>query len=1284
MADDLPPGFVVQDAPSAPHGSGGSDLPPGFVVQDGLEPDTSSITKMAKQNFANPEGANGFWAGLKNGLEESSSAVLFHKPTVVPPEQADMFYRIAHGAGMALGDIPAYVAGGIGGAFAGSAVAPGPGALVGGWAGAGALPPMIRKWMMDRYDKGEIQDGSDALGRVGGAILEGAKGAAVNMATLGVGEKLGPIASEMGGALVGTAAKTAAEVATMTTAASALEGRMPHAQDFIDNAFVVAGTHTIMGPVTSTAKTLRTIYAATGLHPAEVAEMSMEDPVLAQKLRSTQNPGVPQETIDAAPKEEVSENDTKWKAENPEPKQVPAPEVTGHPDFAEGQPVGQVSVPQMEVTPELPKAPQESTSEPPPPGSLDEAKAYIDSKIVPMPDNVPAPMTWDKIQQRVLDQMHGLGVLAKQLAQGKELTALTDPYILGRLTAGTNSVFKSALEGNGPIDPLTRQPIEGLKSHKEIFKGVDMAGFQRWLVAKRVVEKAGQGVEAFGEGTDTQKAQMVADAGEKQFSGVNKDYQAWKDSFIDYGTKLGLFGKEQAQAIKDANQNHIFFKRVFEGQENYGPGGKNLKVNNPVKGFKGDESDIADPMKNDLLNSYKIMQAADRNRVINAVAKLASDNPEAAARPDSLFQKAAPKFQKFNITGEEVNQKMGVQGLAPDATSADFFRAKQERLGDNQVQSFVDGKRVVWDTTPMAAEAIKGITDSSQADVLSKFINGPGRLLRTMQMMYPVFWERHFVRSQENAAATTPLSALGQEPLIHMHKAIAGMFQNSDDYQQFLASGGANESSSNVFDLIDKNTSALEKKTNFMDSMWNGVKSIPESVILGFHKMEESLHFAKYLASRGSDQSPESIARAGFDARSVNGDIAMRGSSNLVRWYSAATPFWAQHMAGLAETGKAFQKDFGGTFAKMAAIYTLPAIANWWMNKDDERWKDLPPWQKTMSIPIFTDKWEDAPAGVAPPEKNTAYSRVLPDGRVQINNGGSWKVPMFETGMAFASLPVAALDAMYNKNPDAFKGFGEALFHTAMPLDIPAALHPILEHFANKSTLTGNPIIPSSMEGRENIEPQMKYTDYTSQSAKVMGKLIHQIPVVGNTDLAAPMMIENYIRSWTGGPGMLALKLADKGLQSLPSSARSTLGVADPVTKPDGTWADNPWTMAFAIRNPGMSAAPVRQMFDNYDKYLETKNTVAALKKRGDFDQLDKYQQDTENQKNLIPQDNAHKAVMNMSQYLREITKDPDMNAHDKRQLYDWTMIQLIQTARAQNDARDQMRADFDQAGAAQ
>ncbi len=138
--DSLPPGFAVNEPAPAPAPAGSPNLPPGFNVNEPPElgqHGLPEVQQMAKANAANPEGANSMWTGFHEGLQESSTALLFGKPTIVPPEHADLYYGMARTAGGAIGDIPAMVVGGIGGALGGTSVGGAVGNVPGAIAGFG-------------------------------------------------------------------------------------------------------------------------------------------------------------------------------------------------------------------------------------------------------------------------------------------------------------------------------------------------------------------------------------------------------------------------------------------------------------------------------------------------------------------------------------------------------------------------------------------------------------------------------------------------------------------------------------------------------------------------------------------------------------------------------------------------------------------------------------------------------------------------------------------------------------------------------------------------------------------------------------------------------------------------------------------------------------------------------------------------------------------------------------------------------------------------------------------
>lgn len=190
------------------------------------------------------------------------------------PEDAPWYYRAAAGVGGLAGDfIP-----GVAGAIAGT-----PGGPVGQMAGGFALPMALREAVVEAYSGGHALDFNGVL-EVGKAALKGgAKGAVIGAATGGVGKALAPA---LGTSMKGAVALTAAEVGTMTTISSALEGHVPTWQDFMDNAILLGGTKAAVG----TAKTLRRVWAETGKTPAEVRADAAKDPALAQELMGPPDP----------------------------------------------------------------------------------------------------------------------------------------------------------------------------------------------------------------------------------------------------------------------------------------------------------------------------------------------------------------------------------------------------------------------------------------------------------------------------------------------------------------------------------------------------------------------------------------------------------------------------------------------------------------------------------------------------------------------------------------------------------------------------------------------------------------------------------------------------------------------------------------------------------------------------------------------------------------------------------------------------------------------------------
>ncbi len=213
---------------------------------------------------------------FKKGLKSSVSGLLT-KGKVEEPfpievmEQLPTKERILLQAGMLAGDMPFMIGGAIIGSGGGPLTATG---------GAFALPAGLRQVLTDKYEKGEIKNSKDFMDRLSSAVLETLKGEAVGVATATVGQTVTPLL------------KLPAEVATMTTLSSLLEGEMPEPQDFIDGALLIGGLHVaIKAPkiISPVEKKLTQIYSKKNLRPEAVVkdtgrDGSVKEDVLSENI----------------------------------------------------------------------------------------------------------------------------------------------------------------------------------------------------------------------------------------------------------------------------------------------------------------------------------------------------------------------------------------------------------------------------------------------------------------------------------------------------------------------------------------------------------------------------------------------------------------------------------------------------------------------------------------------------------------------------------------------------------------------------------------------------------------------------------------------------------------------------------------------------------------------------------------------------------------------------------------------------------------------------------------
>lgn len=229
---------------------------------------------------ANPDRVRSISEAVRYGLQSSATglAARGRLPAQEMGPDAPWYQRFASGAAGVVADLPLSVAAAIPAAPAGP--------IAMGAAGF-AAPMALRDALIEAYSYNHASTWEGVWEITKAALTGGAKGAIIGGATIGAGRAVGaalPAASSVArtGAVLGT------ELTTMTTVAAGLEGRMPTAQEFFDNAILLGG---LKGAV-SGAKALRNIYAETGKRPEQVVVEARQDPAIKTALEKQEIPEV--------------------------------------------------------------------------------------------------------------------------------------------------------------------------------------------------------------------------------------------------------------------------------------------------------------------------------------------------------------------------------------------------------------------------------------------------------------------------------------------------------------------------------------------------------------------------------------------------------------------------------------------------------------------------------------------------------------------------------------------------------------------------------------------------------------------------------------------------------------------------------------------------------------------------------------------------------------------------------------------------------------------------------
>lgn len=1207
------------------------------IAAEQPQPDMKPVVSYMQKNIADansnaqpddPNAPRKSWGenmlqSIEAGFQTSVTGLVVRNklPDVPPVEHADMAMKIAQGASQLVGDVPAMVAGGFMGGAMGTEV-PVVGNVLGTAGGMWAAPAAIRQAYIDRLQKGEVQDFGDFWSRAMSAGWEGLKAGVTGMATAGAGgAAVSALENTGASALTQTFAKSGAEIAAMTTTGKAMEGQIPSAQDFAMGAVNVLGMH-VVGEATSSLTTkLQDIYSATGIKPDAVAQESQINPVLKQELLADDK-GIPPSIRPAI---ETPQPNQEMLGKKPEmvPAKIPDSINEQSPVFAPSGEFAPKNEPQVEQ-PDEPPAPE--AKEPPSGDEPPTPRDIIADKMGP-PDVVSKPQSFDSQYAHIVDELDPLKQLTKAITSGEEIPKSEDPYVMfGKATAQSYERARMAVE-SGPVDFETGKPTgaPGLAQIMEPFKD-DPNGFKYYMLAKRTIEVSERGIKTT---IPPEAARSYVEENSDKYEDAHRQVVDWNNSGLDDLQKSGVLSKQQVKDIKDKNQEYIPLNAYAEDGI---PGGSG-RSSRPIRGLKGNENlQLVDPIESMIKNRYAFSRIAEENVAKQTLVSLATKYEA----PPELLDRIPTPVKAIKVSQQELSQYLAANGIVEDQGDTDtmkIWRGAATPLRENQFSVMSNGDKQVYQVDPSIAKAFEATGSTEPTNMLLKIPNAIATAQRIGTTLDPFFLLKHAIRDQFTASV---YSQNGYRFGYDMLRGLGHIFTDSSSWNEFLANGGGMTTIGDFHnDYIKDDIWGLSQQTGLIDKAINVIKTPYERMEMIAKAVFNAPKMGEYLRSR---ESGNDVTTAVDDARNVTPNVMRTGSSDWVKTWSAATPFASMRIRGMDQMGKAFASDPLGTSLKMTLGVTALSLATWWNGKDDPRYRDAPNWEKDLFWVV--------PIGGNP---------------VTGQGGVTLRVPKpFEPGLIFGSLAERALDSHYRQNPEAFKGFGQALIGGAIPNVIPAAAMPMLEQFGNKSWLTGGNIIPRNLE---NISPPYQYTPYTSEVAKTVGRLIGYIPGVReigpeNAKISSPAIVQNYVREWSGTLGGYVLDAVDKGMEMAGKRPPS----------PEPTLADIPFVKEFVVRNPSAGAQPISDFYDNYHKTSQALDTARLLSKGGDAAAYQSFANDPNNQENMVQLRSTAEALGAMSKAVKGIYANPEMKPSEKRQLIDGIYAQMIQAAKEGND----------------
>ena len=772
--------------------------------------------------------------------------------------------------------------------------------------------------------------------------------------------------------------------------------------------------------------------------------------------------------------------------------------------------------------------------------------------------------------------------------------------------------------------PLTKLGVSNKKLNEQGIKK-QYAELNAYLIARRALEYDRRG---FKHPFDSQAAKETIQILKNKYDPIAKEIDVYNRQLLEYARDLKLIDKQAFDAMVEANKSYVPFSRVLETVKGEKPS-KYGGVSNPFKRIKGDETlKVFDPIETIYSNTFKIVKLAERNNALIKFFDFVEKNK--SSFPD-INKKIETKQTK--IERKELEKVLDDPSAINDAAIENFkvFRKSFVKPDGSSVTVYRNGKYEVWDVGKELADSLSEF-NPQEMGVIIRAIGTPARLLRAGATTSPDFIFSNIGRDTVLGAVFSKSGFIpvwsSLEGGLTMLLGKTGVSKKAKKIMQDWEKSGGMQSTLISLDRMvnDKSAFKILNGQQIRNKVFN-----PLEILRTLSEIGENItrlgEFQKAYKKAGKEglKGREQIERAGFESRDITIDYAKMGA--YMKGVNAVSAFYNARVQGYVKIYDGFKQRPGRTIATITAGIIMPSVYFWFANRDNEIYQRQPQWVKDNYWVVVVG---DTPYRIPKP---------------------------FDLGVVFGTGMEQFLDYWYGNEANAKNDlsrfvteFVSSQLRNLNPL--PTILVPPIEQKTNYSIFKGKPLVPDYMD-KQLLGPY-QFNPYTTETSKLLSRTL--AAMIGDHNAPSPIVIDNYIRGWTGGLGNYFMMALDKALIET--------GIIDDPIRPTDSLTKIPGLRAFNLRDPSMQSEFITDFYEEYKKYKKYKPTIEKLKKDGDFKEAAKLAK----RKKLIDKNIAvlerYKTIIDQhNEYVRKAFNMKNVDPDQKQQIIDDMVFMSIKMA---------------------